>query len=118
MPDKLLLGGRSGIRDRHTRWGETTDSRNCWWEVTIGLVHEWLESARGRIAKASELDTSELALSEQDRERLLDLARIAAHASADRTNAPLVCFLAGVAVGRNPELDLAQLTGDAAGERP
>jgi hypothetical protein len=39
-------------------------------------------------------------LSSRDAERLLELARIAAHESGERTNAPLVCFLVGLAVGR------------------
>lgn len=81
-------------------------------------MHEWLESAQERIAGASGLDAVELVLSEPDREHLLELARVAAHASGDRTNAPLVCFLAGVALGRNPKLDLAELAREAAAERP
>jgi hypothetical protein len=82
------------------------------------LVQEWLASAQERIAGASGLEAAELALSEQDRKHLLELARLAAHSSGDRTNAPLVCFLAGVALGRNPELDLAELAREAAAERP
>jgi hypothetical protein len=35
---------------------------------------------------------------------LLDLARVAAHDSGERTNAPLLCYLLGVAVGRGAEL--------------
>jgi hypothetical protein len=81
-------------------------------------VDEWLESARERIAGASGLEAPVLELSDDDQERLLELARVAAHASGDRTNAPLVCFLAGVALGRRPELDLAELVREATAERP
>jgi hypothetical protein len=35
---------------------------------------------------------------------LLDLARVAAHDSGERTNAPLLCYVLGVAVGRGAEL--------------
>jgi hypothetical protein len=38
-------------------------------------------------------------LSETDEKTLLDVARIAAHESGDRTNAPLLCFLLGRAGG-------------------
>jgi hypothetical protein len=81
-------------------------------------VHEWLESATERIAGASGIDASELVLSEQDRETLLELARVAAHESGDRTNAPLVSFLVGLAIGRGPGLDLAELAREAAAGRP
>ncbi len=38
---------------------------------------------------------------------LLDLARIAAHNSGERTNAPLLCYLVGRAQGNTPLDDLA-----------
>ena len=76
-------------------------------------MHEWLALARDRIATASGVDASQLVLTEQDVVRLLDLARIAAHDSGDRTNAPLVCFLVGLALGQRPGLDLAELAGEA-----
>ncbi|HEY8029536.1 MAG TPA: DUF6457 domain-containing protein [Gaiellaceae bacterium] len=41
-------------------------------------------------------------LSDADEQMLLDLARVAAHESGDRTNAPLLCYLLGRAGG---ELD-------------
>jgi hypothetical protein len=37
----------------------------------------------------------ELELSDEDAATLLDLARIAAHDSGERTNAPLLCYLVG-----------------------
>lgn len=80
-------------------------------------MHEWLESAQDRIATASGVDPSQLVLTEQDVVRLLDLARIAAHDSGDRTNAPLVCFLVGLALGRSPGLDLGELADEASAPR-
>lgn len=57
----------------------------------------WLQSARDRVAP-------EVELSADDVRTLLDLARVAAHDSGERTNAPLLCYLVGVAVGRGAEL--------------
>lgn len=60
---------------------------------------DWLDDARDRL-EGGVADAGELVLSSRDAERLLELARIAAHESGERTNAPLVCFLVGLAVGR------------------
>ena len=57
----------------------------------------WLQSARDRIAPEVELSAADI-------RTLLDLARVAAHDSGERTNAPLLCYLLGVAVGRGAEL--------------
>jgi hypothetical protein len=62
-------------------------------------VADWLEDARERLASGVE-GAGDLVLSSRDAELLLQLARIAAHESGERTNAPLVCFLVGLAVGR------------------
>lgn len=43
------------------------------------------------------------ALDSQTVDALLDLAGEAAHGSGDRRNAPLACFLAGIALGRGDE---------------
>jgi len=55
----------------------------------------WLTEARDRLAKAAGIAAGELQLSEDDARELLDLARIAAHDSGERTNAPLLCYLVG-----------------------
>jgi hypothetical protein len=60
-------------------------------------VDPWLQAARDKVAP-------ELELSAADVRTLLDLARVAAHDSGDRTNAPLLCYVLGVAVGRGAEL--------------
>lgn len=69
-------------------------------------VDPWLSNARDAIARAAGIENSELELSEGDTRTLLDLARIAAHASDERTNAPLLCYLVGRAQGSR---DLGEL---------
>ena len=53
----------------------------------------WLTSA----AEAIGIDRS---LRPDEVEAILDLARVAAHESGDRTNAPLLCYLVGLAAAR------------------
>ncbi|HEY6836186.1 MAG TPA: DUF6457 domain-containing protein [Gaiellaceae bacterium] len=59
----------------------------------------WLKDARDAVATASGVPPAELELSDEDAVTLLDLARIAAHDSGERTNAPLLCYLVGRAQG-------------------
>jgi hypothetical protein len=61
-------------------------------------VDEWLTSARSRLAAAANVDETELQL---DEGLLLEVARVAAHDSGARTNAPLACYLLGLAVARS-----------------
>jgi hypothetical protein len=68
-------------------------------------VDEWLESARDAISEAAGLPADELGLDEAASRTLLDLARIAAHTSGDRTNAPLLCYLLGLARAGGADLD-------------
>jgi hypothetical protein len=65
----------------------------------------WLSEARDAIAAAAGVRPEELALSEDDATMLLDLARIAAHDSGERTNAPLLCYLVGRAQREGADLD-------------
>jgi Domain of unknown function (DUF6457) len=67
----------------------------------VPVVDEWLLSARDAIAAAAGLHASELELTPAERRTLLDLARVAAHGSGERTNAPLLCYLIGLAAGRS-----------------
>ena len=60
-------------------------------------MNEWL----ARQADALGVDP----LTEEEQKTLLDLARIAAHTSGDRTSAPLLCYLLGVAHGGGRSLD-------------
>ena len=60
-------------------------------------MNEWLTTRAAAIGVDG--------LSEEDERTLLDLARIAAHTSGDRTSAPLLCYLLGVAHGDGRSLD-------------
>jgi Domain of unknown function (DUF6457) len=63
-------------------------------------VDDWLSAARDRLAAAAGEEPSALALSQSEIDELLELARIAAHDSGERINAPLLCYLVGFARGR------------------
>jgi hypothetical protein len=76
---------------------------------------DWLETSRKSLAEAVGADASDYELGPGEIERLLELARIAAHDSGDRTNAPLVSYLVGLARGRNPERTLDELVAAARG---
>jgi hypothetical protein len=71
-------------------------------------MDSWLTGARDAIAAEAGLDRTTLELSESDADTLLDLARIAAHASGERTNAPLLCYLVGRAQGERDLDELAE----------
>jgi len=70
-------------------------------------VDAWLAEARDALARKAGLPPEQLELSEDDAAVLLDLARIAAHESGERTNAPLLCYLVGRAQGDADLGDLA-----------
>jgi Domain of unknown function (DUF6457) len=80
-------------------------------------MHEWLAEARDRIAAATGQDPATLELRPEQADAILDLARIAAHESGERTNAPLVCYLAGLAAGRS-EADADDVLDAAGGAGP
>ena len=67
----------------------------------------WLRNARDAVAARAGVSPSELELSDEETAELLDLARIAAHDSGERTNAPLLCYLVGRAQGDASLDDLA-----------
>ena len=68
----------------------------------------WLSQARDSIARAARLSPAELEIGDDDAGTLLDLARIAAHESGERTNAPLLCYLVGRAEGAASLDELAE----------
>ena len=70
-------------------------------------MDQWLAAARDVIARESGIPPSELDLDDDAAATLLDLARIAAHESGERTNAPLLCYLVGRA--EREESSLGQL---------
>ena len=55
----------------------------------------WLSACADALAAAGGIDRAQLGLTDEDEQALLDLARIAAHESGARTNAPLLCYLVG-----------------------
>src|SRR5439155_19100978 len=71
---------RSPLPPRSTLFPYTTLFRS--------RVDAWLTEARDALAAAARVEPDKLELSDADTTTLLDLARIAAHASGDRTNAP------------------------------
>ena len=80
-------------------------------------MHDWLVAAAEQLAREGGGEPSEYALSSDEVADLLELARIAAHESGERTNAPLVCYLVGLARGRHgAELD--DLVDAVVGKRP
>ena len=78
-------------------------------------MDEWLSNARDRLASATGEDASALGLDQADVDELLELARIAAHESGERINAPLLCYLVGLAQGRRGG-DLAELVDAVVGK--
>ena len=64
-------------------------------------MHEWLVRAVERLAAETGATTTELALTQAEIDELLELARVAAHESGERINAPLVSYLVGLARGRH-----------------
>ena len=68
---------------------------------------DWLDQTQRRL-ESGIADAGDLALSPADVELLLELARAASHESGERTNAPLVCYLVGLAVGRSRDTSLGE----------
>jgi hypothetical protein len=60
-------------------------------------MDEWLRDARDALARTAAMPPERLDLDDDETRTLLDLARIAAHDSGERTNAPLLCYLVGLA---------------------
>ena len=76
-------------------------------------MNEWLARARDAVADASGVEREGLELDGGTQAMLLELARIAAHEGGERTNAPLLCYLVGLAQGRSgrPLDELARAVG-------
>ena len=65
--------------------------------ITLGVLamDQWLSDARDALAQTSGVPTERLELDDEAVRELLELARVAAHDSGERTNAPLLCYLVG-----------------------
>ena len=74
----------------------------------------WLIQARDAVARVAGMPPGELEIDEDSAATLLDLARIAAHESGERTNAPLLCYLIGRAEGTASLVELAEAVRGAA----
>lgn len=70
-------------------------------------MDDWLTDARDAVAGAAGIEPAELELSDDDATTLLELARVAAHESGERINAPLLCYLVGRAQGSKSLDELA-----------
>jgi hypothetical protein len=68
-------------------------------------MDQWLSDARDALARASGVPAERLELDDEAVRELLELARVAAHDSGERTNAPLLCYLVGRAQGGGASLD-------------
>ena len=85
----------------------------------IRLMHPWLTAVADRLSARAGIERAALDLSPAEIDALLGIAGVAAHESGARTNAPLTCYLLGVAHGRSgTHLDelIGSATADAAGE--
>jgi hypothetical protein len=68
-------------------------------------MDDWLSKRADALSAASGIERMRLDLQDADVTTLLDLARIGAHESGERTNAPLLCYLVGLARGSGRDLD-------------
>jgi hypothetical protein len=64
----------------------------------------WLEGVTRDIGAHTGIDVDAITVSEEDAQILLDLAGFAAHATGERTNAPLLCHVLGRAVAAGASL--------------
>jgi hypothetical protein len=79
---------------------------------------DWITDITMRIATETDVAPADLLVDADDRNTLLDLAGVAAHASGDRTNAPILCHVLGLAIARGATLEQCALViGDFAGEK-
>jgi hypothetical protein len=79
-------------------------------------VHEWLVEASKRLAAEVGEAAGDYVLTQADVEDILELARVAAHESGERINAPLLSYLVGLAHGRRGG-ELADLVDAAVGKQ-
>ena len=78
-------------------------------------MHEWLIEAVEKLAAETGDDTPDYMLTQDDIDDLLELARVAAHESGERINAPLICYLVGLARARHGA-ELARLVDAVVGK--
>ncbi len=79
-------------------------------------MHEWLEQAAARLAEQTGSEVSAYELTQEEVDDLLELAKVAARESGERTNAPLLCYLVGLARARGGG-DVGALVDSVVGKR-
>jgi hypothetical protein len=80
-------------------------------------AHGWAEEAAARLAEAVGDAAQDYRLDAEAIDRILDLARVAAHESGVKSNAPLVSYLVGLAHARHPERLVDELVEAVTQER-
>jgi hypothetical protein len=69
-------------------------------------MDDWMRRHADALARESGIDRAELELDDEAIDTVLDIAAVAAHDSGARTNAPLLCYLVGLAAkGSGKSLD-------------
>lgn len=68
-------------------------------------MDDWMSRQADALAAATDLAREELELSDAEIDTILDVAAIAAHEGGARTNAPLLCYLVGLAHRSGKSLD-------------
>lgn len=68
---------------------------------------EWLHDLTIRLADDAGTDVAGLELDKATTTRLLKIARVAAHTSGDRINAPLLCYVLGLLAARGYSVERA-----------
>ena len=66
---------------------------------------DWLHQVTTLLGDRTGLDTGSLELDGPTRRKILDVARIASHASGERIYAPLLCYILGTMSARGVSLD-------------
>jgi hypothetical protein len=89
-PRNRFAMSRGGPRARSKECTGKTDGAGL-----PALMDQWLSQARDALAEASGVPADRLELDDEAVDVLLELARVAAHESGERTNAPLLCYLVG-----------------------
>jgi hypothetical protein len=68
-------------------------------------MDDWMSRQADALAAAAALPRGDLELSDDEIDTVLDIAAIAAHEGGVRTNAPLLCYLVGLAHRSGKTLD-------------
>jgi hypothetical protein len=68
---------------------------------------DWLQTITSSLAERTSLSPDDLSLAPETRRAILDVARVASHASGERIFAPLLCYVLGIASERGVPLEQA-----------